>query len=320
MPDLSINLCGIKMKNVIMLGSGPRGGSSGQGMKTFAEAGWGAVLSKTCSVDPQKGHPKPQIKDYPPYYMINAQGGPNPGYIKRAKEVEFAKTVGVPIIASIGADNKEDFIMMANEFAEAGADAIELNMSCSHSSNRSNWTNDKEAMRVCIKAVKDAIDIPLWVKLPSTRIIDIPILAQTVEQGGADAVIPFNNLPATMIDIETGKPVLGNPNGIGSISGKAVKPVALRCVLDAARVVNIPVIGTGGVDCGEDIIEFLMVGASAVQIHTLPFRDGPGVIDRLLNEIEEFMNRKGYKSIDEIIGLTLKYVPEKPFQIIDEQI
>ncbi len=315
--DLTTKIGTLHLKNPVVLASGPKGGKSGKGMKKFAEAGWGCIVAKTVTKEPSKGFPTPTIVDFPPYYMINAQGGPNPGYIAFAEEVRIAKEGGVPIIVSIAANAPEDFILIAKHLIEAGADGIEVNASCPHTPGRARWSSSWENLEVLIKAIRQGVDKPLWVKLPSTRMADIPRLVEAAARGGADAVTPFNTVPGMAIDINTGKPRLGNPHGVGSISGKAVKPMGLRAVLDAVRVVDIPIIGVGGVEDWSDVIEYLMAGASAVQIHTIAMRKGEGIIDEILEGVKKFMNEKDYTSIRDMIGLTLKYVPKLPFSYIE---
>lgn len=315
--DLSAQIGTISLKNPIMLASGPKGGKSGEGMKKFAAAGWACAVAKTISKEPSKGFPNPTIVNFRPYYTINAQGGPGPGYLAFAKEVRIAKEGGIPVFVSIAAPSPEEFILIGKHLIEAGADGIEVNASCPHTPGRAKWSSSAEGLEVLIKSIRQAIDKPIWVKLPSTRMADIPRLAEAAAKGGADAVIPFNTVPGMAINIDTGKPRVGNPHGVGSMSGKAVKPMGVRAVLDAVRVVDIPVIGVGGIEDGHDVIEYLMAGASAVQIHTKAMWEGEGVIHKILDETKQFMVEKGYRSLRDIIGLTLQYVPKLPFSYIE---
>lgn len=315
--DLTTKIGAIHLKNPIILASGPKGGKSGIGMKKFADAGWACTVAKTVTKEPSKGYPNPTILDFRPFYTINAQGGPNPGYIAFAEEIRIAKEGGVPVFASIAANSPEDFIMIGRHLIQAGADGIEINASCPHTPGRARWSSSWENLEALIKPIREAIEEPIWVKLPSTRMADIPRLAEAASRGGADAIIPFNTVPGMAIDINTGKPRLGNPHGVGSISGKAVKPMGIRAVLDAARVVNTPIIGVGGMEDGLDVIEYLMAGASAVQIHTIAMWKGEGIINEILLGMKRFMEKKGFKSVTEMVGLTLKYVPKHPFSYIE---
>ena len=315
--DLTTQIGSLHLKNPIILSSGPKGGRSGKGMKTFAEAGWSCVVAKTVTKEPSKGYPHPTIVDFPPYYMINAQGGPNPGYIAFAEEVHIAKEGGVPVFVSIAAPSPQDFILIARHLIQAGADGIEVNASCPHTPGRARWSSSWERLEELIRSIRGEIEKPIWVKLPSTRMADIPRLAEAAAKGGADAIVPFNTVPAMAIDIHTGKPKLGNPHGVGSLSGKAIKPLGIRAVLDAVRVVDKPIIGVGGIEDGLDVIEYLMAGASAVQIHTIAMRKGERVIDEILDGAKKFMEGKGYQSIRDVIGLTLQYVPKLPFSYIE---
>ena len=315
--DLSVKIGTIALKNPIILASGPKGGKSGEGMKKFAKAGWGAVVAKTVTKEASKGFPNPTIVNFRPHYTINAQGGPNVGYIAFAEEVRIAKEGGVPVFVSIAAPTPEEFVLIGKHLIAAGADGIEVNASCPHTPGRAKWSSSSENLELLIRSIRREIEQPIWVKLPSTRMADIPRLAEAAAKGGADAVIPFNTVPGMSIDINTGKPRVGNPHGVGSISGKAVKPMGVRAVLDAVRVVDIPIIGVGGIEDGLDVVEYFMAGASAVQIHTKAMWEGEGVIDKILDETRQFMIEKGYRSIRDMVGLTLKYVPKLPFSYIE---
>ncbi len=315
--DLTTQIGSLHLKNPIMLASGPKGGKSGKGMKKFAEAGWSCVVAKTVTKEPSKGFPKPTILDFRPYYTMNAQGGPNPGYIAFAEEVRIAKKGGVPVFVSIAAPSAEEFIMIGKHLIEAGADGIEVNASCPHTPGRARWSSSWENLEVLIKSIRQGIEKPIWVKLPSTRMADVPRLAEAAARAGADAIIPFNTVPGMAIDIHTGRPRLGNPHGVGSLSGKAVKPMGVRAVLDAVRVVDVPIIGVGGIEEGADVIEFLMAGASAVQIHTIAMWKGEKIIDEIIAGMKKFMEEKGYRSIRDMIGITLQYVPKLPFSYVE---
>ena len=315
--DLTTTLGSISLKHPVMLSSGPKGGRKGRSMKKFAEEGWAMCVAKTISKEPSKGWPKPQIVDFSPHYMINAMGGPGPGYLAFAEEVRIAKESEIPIFVSIAATSPDDFIIIAKHLIEAGADGIEMNASCPHTPGRARWSSAYDQLENLVRSVKQEIDRPVWVKLPSTRIVDIPKLAEAAAKGGADCLVPCNTVPAAAIDINTGKPVLGNPHGIGGLSGKAIKPIGVRAILDTSRVVDIPVIGGGGIETGEDVIEYLMAGASAVQLHTLAMRKGEGVINDILESIKLFMKKNGFSSLKEIIGMTHQYVPKLPFSYIE---
>jgi dihydroorotate dehydrogenase (NAD+) catalytic subunit len=315
--DLSTQIGTVNLKNPIVLASGPKGGSSHEGMRQFLDAGWGGIVTKTVTKEPSKGWPTPSIIDFYPHYMINAQGGPNPGYVAFADEIRFIKQGDAPVFVSVAADSTEDFIMICKHLIEAGANGIELNVSCAHTPGRARWSTSYQKLKAMIKSIRENIDKPIWVKLPSTRMADIPKLAEMAAMGGADCIVPFNTVPGMAIDIKTGKPRLGNPHGVGSISGKAIKPLGLRAVLDTVRVVDIPVIGTGGIEDGLDVVEYLMAGASAVQIQTLAIRKGAEIIDEIIRCLKGFMEQNGYVSIREIIGRTLQFVPKLPLSYIE---
>jgi len=319
MVDLSVEICGLKLKNPIVLSSGPLTASS-KGVIRAAKEGFGAVVTKSVCLEEKHGHPHPRIVDVRPYYMINAVGLENKGVRAFTKEIkEIKENVDIPLIVSIFAKTGtvEEFCEVAKIAEEAGADMLELNVSCQHPTHREYGFflgHEIERIPKITKAVRNSVKIPITVKLPSYRILEVPLLAKAVEEAGGNAVTVVNTLPALLIDVNTAKPKLGNPHGIGGLSGPAVKPIAVRCIADTARMIKIPIMGTGGASNGMDVIEMMMVGASAVQIHTIAMWKGLSIVKSMINEIEKFLEDKGYKSVREIIGLALKNLPKKPIQ------
>lgn len=317
--DLSVEICGLKFKNPVILSSGPLSATS-RGALTAAKEGFGAVVTKSVCFEEKHGHPHPRVADVKPCYMINAVGLPNKGIKYFSREIcEIKENTEIPVIVSIFAKTGtiEEFCETAKKAEDAGADMLELNVSCQHPTHREyGFFLGQELDRIpkITKAVKSNVKIPIAVKLPSYRLLEVPLLAKAVEEAGGDAVTVVNTLPALLIDANTAKPRLGNPYGIGGLSGPAVKPIVLRCIADTARIVNIPIMGTGGASNGIDVIEMMMVGASAVQIHTIAMREGLSVVKRIINEMKEFLKNKGYKSIKDVIGLALRNLPNKPIQ------
>jgi dihydroorotate dehydrogenase (NAD+) catalytic subunit len=181
-----------------------------------------------------------------------------------------------------------------------GAAAVELNMSCPHAKRYGSEVGcDPILLQRITSSVKKEIDIPVFVKI-SPNVTNIIEIAQAAEKGNADAIVAINTVKAMKIDLETKIPILANK--IGGYSGKAIKPIGIRCVYEIASHIDIPVIGVGGVTSGEDAIEYFLAGASAVQIGSAVYYRGPDVFKEVCKEIETWMKHHGYKKISEFIG------------------
>jgi dihydroorotate dehydrogenase subfamily 1 len=170
--------------------------------------------------------------------------------------------------------------------------------------------NDISPIINALRAAKAAADVPVFMKLsPHPNIQEIAI---ALEHAGADGLVMINSFgPCLSIDLETGLPLMGSKDGFGWLSGAAIKPLALRCVYEAARVVKIPIFGVGGVSNGRDAAEMFMAGASAVQVCTEAILRGPGVYAKIAKELEAFLDGHGYKSVAEIKGLTIRRMEER---------
>jgi dihydroorotate dehydrogenase subfamily 1 len=217
-----------------------------------------------------------------------------------------AKKTGLPLIASIGY-TAEEIREIAPKVEEAGADALEL---CMH-----HLENEPSLLDDVTKTAKEVVDIPVFVKL-NPNVPDIARFARVAERAGADGLVTINSLgPCLAIDIENAMPMLGSSRGYGWLSGPAIKSFALRCVADVCRAVKIPVIGTGGISSGHDVIEFLMVGASMVQVSTAAIVHGPKVYGLMADEMIKFMRARGYDSIADLRGIALRHLPEQPLRV-----
>lgn len=220
---------------------------------------------------------------------------------KFCRQMKIAKEGRKPVIVSI-LGNIEEEIKMAKLLEEAGADMVELPIA----------NPPLEQLRENIRRIKEEVTIPLGVKI-GPDIQDIPRYAREIEQAGADYISGINTLgPVLAIDAKTGKPLLGSKFGYGYLSGPAIKPVALRCVAEMAKSVKIPIVGGGGIRDGKDAIEFLMVGATCVHLHTAAILKGLGVFSKIVEEISEISKKLGYNSLEEIRGLSLRYLKEEP--------
>jgi len=294
--DVSTKICGKVFKNPLILASGILG-TEAKLLARVANSGAGAVTTKSCGLLPRKGHENPTVLAWE-HGVINAVGLTNPGVEQEIKEIrELKKLVGeTKIIASFFGSTVKEFVQVAKRLSIAEPDFLELNISCPNIESEFGQpfgVSPKDTLAVT-KAVKKVSSIPIIVKL-SPNVTDIKTIAKAAEDGGADALSAINTLVGMVIDIESGKPILTNKTG--GISGPAIRPMAVRCIYDVVSAVKIPVIGVGGVSCGEDVIQMMMAGASAVGIGSAVYYQGLNVFKKINKEIKEFMRNHSYKSI-----------------------
>lgn len=299
--DLSVDVGGLHISNPTMLASGILG-ISYQVFKRVYEAGAGAIVSKSISVEPREGYKNPTVISVECGYL-NAVGLSNPGMEAFAKEI--ANNKEVPIVVNLVGSTEEEFISMVKKFDNLNILGYELNLSCPHVEKVGlEVGDDPELVSKIIKSIKTNTKKPVIAKvgLGSSDLIEI---ARVSKEAGADAVTAMNTIRAMAIDIETGIPFLSNK--IGGLSGQAIKPVAIRCVYEISKEVQIPVIGCGGVSTWEDAVEFILAGASAVQM-------GSVVRDRWLKAfkdvtkgISSYLEKRGMKSVMELVGTAHKY-------------
>lgn len=270
-------------------------------LKRTAEAGAGAVVTKSVGLKPRMGYANPTVVQTD-CGILNAMGLPNPGIDYFAKEIHEAKTIGCPIIVSVYGFSVEEFVEVAKKAEEAGADALELNVSCPHvEKTGSEIGQDPKLLKTIVKVVKKEVNKPVFVKL-TPNVTDIVECARVAEEGGADAITAINTVRAMAINAETAKPILGNK--FGGLSGPAIKSIALRCVYEIYREVKVPVIGCGGVSDWRDVVEFMLAGATAVQIGTAIAFKGLEVFQSINKGIEAYLETRGYKNVREIVGLS----------------
>ncbi len=336
MVNLEVSFAGMKFKNPLMNAACPISRDA-EMMKKLIDAGVGGVVAKTISVVPAivprpsmavvdrginiatvlktlgpgrvKATPVPNTGSYRIFYaLLNAElwsDIPHEHYLEREYPIvkKYAVEHGVPFIVSIGYKPHE-LQLLGPKVQRAGADAIEFS---THYIG-TDWRPVVEAA----KALREVVDIPIFAKLsPFTP--NIPELVKELEKVGVDGIVATNTIgPALHIDIETGKPIVGGPWGYGWMSGPALKPLALAVVAMAAKHTRLPVIGVGGISRGEDVIEYFMAGASAVQICTAALIEGFGVFKRILREIERWLKLHHYDSLEDIKGLALKHITDKP--------
>ncbi len=299
--QLSVNLAGLKLANPTMLASGILGYST-ETLENIVKGGAGAVVTKSVGLKPRGGYANPTVVQVS-CGLINAMGLPNPGIDEFVNEIRTAKTIlKVPLIVSIYGYSKEEYATIAYKAVSAGADAVELNVSCPHvKETGSEIGQSPEILEEVVRNVKSIIYKPVFVKL-SPNVTDITEIAEVAVKAGADALTAINTVKVMAIDAETALPILSNR--FGGLSGPAIKPVAIRCVYDIYERVKVPIIGCGGITNSRDAVEFLLAGASAVQIGTAIALKGSNVFKAVTRGVEAYLRKKGLKSVNEIVGLS----------------
>jgi dihydroorotate dehydrogenase subfamily 1 len=303
MVSLDVEICGLKLRNPIMTAAGPTT-KDGDALVAAAKGGAGALVAKTVSVSPAEV-PRPcmiKVRDS----LLSAELWSDLP-LERWLKFEYAKAkkTGLPLIASIGY-KPEEIRELAPKVVKAGADALEI--------STHHLGPDQTQIVEATKAAKETVSVPVFVKL-SPNVLNISDLAKAVEGAGANGIVAVNTLGTGLsIDIENALPMLGSVSGYGWLSGPAIKPLALRCVADICRAVKIPVIGVGGITDGRDAIEFIMAGASAVQVSTAAITHGPKVYGLIADDMTRFMRAKNYNSIGDFRGVALKHLPERPMR------
>ncbi len=303
MPTLETMVSGLKLENPIILASGILG-ETGKSLERVLNSGAAAVTTKSIGLEPRMGHPNPTIAELD-YGLLNAMGLPNPGvdhYLSEIKPILDSKLI---VFGSIFGKDHSEFSKLAIKMANAGINALELNLSCPHAKGYgAELGADPKLVFEVTKAVKDAVKIPVFVKLtPNTS--DIVSLGRAAVQGGADALVAINTVKSLVIAPELAKPILSNK--YGGYSGPGIKPIGLRCVHELASAeLGIDIIGVGGIISGTDIVEYLMVGACAVQVGTAVYYHGFETFNKMKSELVEFLDKNGYSSLNEIIGAALK--------------
>ena len=297
---LSISFAGLTLANPTILASGILGYSS-ESFRRVAKGGAGAVVTKSVGLDPRVGYSNPTVVQVEAG-LINAMGLPNPGIDVYAQEVKFSKIIlRVPLIVSVFGYSAEEYASVAKRAVDAGADAVELNVSCPHVKlTGAEIGQNPKLLSDVVEMVKATVSKPLIVKL-SPNVTDITDLAHAAVESGADALTVVNTLKAIAIDTETMLPILSNVKG--GLSGPALKPIALRCVYDIHEAYeDVPIIGCGGISDWRDAVEFFLAGASAVQIGTAVAVDTE-VFQTINKGVETYMRRKHFGSVKDIVGL-----------------
>lgn len=300
-PSLVTSIGKIQLERPVMLASGILGISLDVFNRLY-RSGAGAVVTKSLSTEPWDGYPNPTIFSVNGGGWINAVGLSNPGAPNFAKMIE--SNTQVPIIVSLVGSISEDFEMMVNQFKNCKVTAYELNLSCPHVAKVGlEVGDDPELVKKIVSTVKKTTDVPVIAKvgLGTTHYLNT---VKTAIDSGIDAITAINTVRAMAIDVETQRPILSNK--FGGLSGTPIKPIALRCVYEISSKYDIPIIGCGGISTWEDAIEFILGGASAIQVGSAIGDNWLNVFNDINNGIIEYMKRKGYSKLDEMVGLAKK--------------
>jgi dihydroorotate dehydrogenase (NAD+) catalytic subunit len=296
--SLAVQLGRLQLPNPILVASGTFGYA--REMEHLVDLGrLGGILPKTITKQPRPGNP-PWRTVETTGGMLNSIGLDNDGidaFI--AHHLPYLRSVRAPIIVSIAGRTRDEFVEMAAQLdREPGLAALELNVSCPNVSGGVDFGTDAESCRRLVAGVRSVCRLPVLAKLTPnvTRIADI---ACGAAEGGADAISLVNTVLGMAIDWRQRKPLLGNV--VGGLSGPAIKPIALRCVYQVARAVRVPLVGIGGIATIDDVMEFLVAGASAVQIGTANYYD-PTVTMKLLDALPRALAEAGVASVAELVG------------------
>ncbi|MEH7299619.1 dihydroorotate dehydrogenase [Neobacillus drentensis] len=299
MSRLNIELPGLTLKNPIMPASGCFG--FGREYSQFYDLSeLGAIMIKATTTEPRFGNPTPRVAETSAG-MLNAIGLQNPGLEKvMSEELPWLSQYDVPIIANVAGSVEEDYVKVAKEISNApNVRALELNISCPNvKTGGIAFGTIPEVAKQLTKKVKEISEVPVYVKL-SPNVTNIVEMAKAVEEGGADGLTMINTLIGMRLDLKTGQPILAN--GTGGLSGPAIKPVAIRMIHEVSQAVSIPIIGMGGIQSAEDVIEFFYAGASAVAVGTANFID-PFVCPTIIKELPNLLDKLGFGHISECTG------------------
>ena len=300
--DITTTIAGLKLQNPTILASGIMDEDSGS-IKRIIDCGASAIVTKSIGLKPREGYPNPTVIELE-HGVLNAMGLPNPGINHYGEELKLLKNSKIPIIGSIYGSTNSEFIELGKKMEDYGVSALELNLSCPHAKSYGLELGcDSTIVNKITSSVKQNVDIPVFVKL-SPNVTDIVKIGKAAEDAKADAIVSINTVKAMKIDIELKKPILSNK--IGGYSGSAVKPIGIRCVYELSAKLKIPIIGVGGITNGEDALEYLMAGASAVQIGSGVYYRGPEVFKKVNDEIKKWMKIHNYKKLSDLIGAAHK--------------
>lgn len=297
-PDLRVRLGSVELQNPVLTASGTFG--YGEEVADLVDLSrLGAIVCKTVTRLPRSGNAPPRTCETPAG-MMNAIGLQNVGLtaFKRDK-LPFLRSCGTKLIVNIAGDSSEDFASLCADLdGEEGIDALELNISCPNVAHGLDFATDPLQTEIVVRGCRAATSKPLFVKL-SPNVTDITVIARAAQNGGADALSVANTFVGFAVDTRTRRPRLSN--GTGGLSGPAIRPLALRAVWRCAQSVQIPIIGIGGIATANDALEFLIAGASAVQVGTATFVR-PHASLEIAEGIGDYMKQNHMAALSELVG------------------
>ena len=299
---LSVDIDEITLRNPTMLASGILGISQSIFERLYDE-NIGGIVTKSISVEPMKGYPNPTIIPLYGGSYLNAVGLSNPGV--NAFSEELSQNKNIPIFISLVGSSEKDFAKMIKVFDSLNIIGYEINLSCPHVSKMGMEVgDDPEAVSKIVSTVRKNTKKPISVKV-GVGSVDVIELARTAIDAGANIITAINTLRAMSIDVETMMPILSNR--IGGLSGTAIKPIGIRCVYEISKNLKVPVIGCGGISTWQDVVEYMLAGASAVQIGSVLGSAGPRIFNSITKDLKKYIERKGIMKISEIVGIAHKY-------------
>ena len=300
-PSIATSIGKITLEKPTMLASGILGISLDVFNRLY-RSGVGAVVSKSLSTEPWDGYPNPTIFAVKGGGWINAVGLSNPGAANFAKMIE--PNQNVPIIVSLVGSIPNDFEKMIQQFENSKVAAYELNLSCPHVAKVGlEVGDDPNLVKEIVSTVKNTTNVPVIAKVGLGTTHYLETVGVAIDSG-IDAITAINTVRAMAVDVETQRPILSNK--FGGLSGTPIKPIALRCVYEISTKYDIPIIGCGGISTWEDAIEFFLAGASAVQLGSAIGDNWIDVFAEINEGIKQYMRRKNYSTIKEMIGNATK--------------
>lgn len=304
MVDLSVTVGGVRLANPIM----PASGCFAEGMIRAIELErLGAIVTKTITADVREGNPPPRVTEFRDAVLWSI-GIPSKGVEYYVNEiVPFYRLFQTPLIASISADTTEEFGELAGRVSVPGVSAIEVNVSCPNlKQDGLAFALDAGATAGVVHSIKRSTKLPIWVKL-SPNAGNVVEIGRAAETAGADAIVVANALLAMAIDVNTMRPKLANV--MGGITGPATRPMILRMAFQCARALSIPIIGCGGIATASDALEYILAGATAVQVGTANFISVT-TMTRMIDELREYCEGRGVTRIDSLIGAVKTEIPD----------
>lgn len=297
---LSQSVAGIILENPLMLASGILD-QNGYTMKRILESGAAAVVTKSIGTEPREGY-FPPIVSVIEGGLLNAVGLSNPGIMHIGSEISIAMEAGKPVIGSIFGATPDEFLRLGSAMEDMRVSGVELNLSCPHVKGVGTEVgSDPALVKQIVSTLKGSLSIPVFSKL-SPNVSSVLEIATAASD--SDGLVLINTVKGMAVDIYARRPVLSNM--YGGLSGTAIKPVGIRYVYEVKKELNPVIIGVGGIETSDDAIEYMMAGASAVQIGTALMKHGVSVFSTINRGIEEFLEKENIKSVSEIVGAAVQ--------------